>query len=1029
MSKIVIIGNSAAGFSCAEYLAKNSQGFEITLVSQEPSCAYNRNLLVGYLGGDVKECDLYLCPKDFYENNKINLLKSSKVIRIDTKKQAVVLKDNSKINYDFLVMASGTRVELPDIPGTSKEGVFSFYNLEDAKTVKDKLMIADTVCVIGQPAESGRLGEVIARKIKHVKVISPSRPSDFADSERIEWIDSHQVSEIIGEGVELKALKLSNGKAIGASMVLFTDSNKPSIEFLKDSGIATESGFIVVNDWLQTNVENIFACGSVCKVAGSLAQDKTWDEAKEEGKLAAKNIIKPLEREKKKMSGADILVEMGLKGTDAVLNLTRQSLEKAIAEKGKDCQVVFPDTNYYLPLILALLNIEAKTLGDCLSALEEAEGLSKGKACKTGLVIPFLGGVLNKGVATLICEEILAALSVLNGAHPKEGIGFIPDNILRSLGLQLVDGRISGIAVILGPAKDEDSAAELIRNFQSKSIVCVLAGNINGTTFAKQLENKGVEMGLENYIVPLGEDYLSAIYAVNFAVRAPLIYGGIKAGQWVGCADYIRNRVPAFVLLLGHVDEVLVATGLGALAFGLPIISDLDIPQLGKIDTTLYEALVVEKDYKLLASKCILARGIKVKMSEVAVPVPYAAAFEGERVRREQLHAEFGGKSSTAFEYLTAKKKEADVEDGKVELIGPDIDQLPAGSKSLPLAIVVDVFGRKMQKDFEPILERQIHRFTNYAMGIMHVGQRDMVWIRVSKDSFNKAFRLKHLGVIIHAMLHQEYNAIVDKIQVTLYTRQDDVDKLLAKARKTYDERDERLGGMTDESVDTYYSCLLCQSFAPNHVCIVTPERLGLCGAYSWLDAKASFEITPTGPNQPIPKGNTLDERLGQWGNVNEFVMQKSNKTVEKVSMYSLMDSPQTSCGCFECIIAIVPEANGVMLVHRDHSGMTPSGMSFTTLAGSVGGGSQTPGFLGVGKLYLLSKKFISAEGGLKRLVWMPKELKELLGDRLKKRCQELGSPDLFDKIADETVATTSEELMAYLAKVKHPALEMESYL
>jgi acetyl-CoA synthase len=397
-------------------------------------------------------------------------------------------------------------------------------------------------------------------------------------------------------------------------------------------------------------------------------------------------------------------------------------------------------------------------------------------------------------------------------------------------------------------------------------------------------------------------------------------------------------------------------------------------------------------------------------------------------VRKEQLYVEFGGKASSAFEFLSLKSAE-EIEDGKIEIIGADIDNLPSGSKSMPLALIVDVFGRKMQKDFEPILERQIHRFVNYAMGLMHVGQRDMNWIRISNDAYNKGFRLKHIGVILHAMLHQEYSAIVDKVQVKLYTNLADVEKLLPQAKKAYDERDERMEGMTDESADTYYSCLLCQSFAPNHVCIVTPERLGLCGAYSWLDAKASFEITPTGPNQPIAKGKALDERLGQWESVNDFIKQKSNKTIDKVSMYSLMDSPQTSCGCFECIIAIIPEANGVMAVHRDYSGMTPSGMSFTTLAGSVGGGVQTPGFLGVGKLYLLSKKFVSAEGGLKRLVWMPKELKELLGDKLKKRCEEIGVPDLVDKIADETVATTSEQLMEYLAKVKHPALEMESFI
>jgi len=725
---------------------------------------------------------------------------------------------------------------------------------------------------------------------------------------------------------------------------------------------------------------------------------------------------------------SDLLVQLGTKGTDTILTATRSLLEKTAADKGRELKIAFPETNYYLPLINALLNLEVKTLDDCFLALKQAEDLSKGVPTKSGLAISSLGGVLNKGVATLLCEEILAALSVANGDHPKGGIGFVPDKILRSLGLQLVDGRIVGIAVILGPAKDDDSAVELIRNFQSKSIVSLLVGNINGKTFAKQLENKGIEIGLENYIVPLGEDYLSAIYAVNFAVRAPLIYGGIKPGQWQGAAEYIRNRVPAFVLLLGHVDEVIVATGLGVLAFGLPIITDLDVPQLGKIDTTLYEALVTEKDYKKLASKCILARGIKVKLAEVAVPVPYAAAFEGERVRREQLHVEFGGKASAAFEYLTSKDED-EVEDGKTELTGPDIDQLPEGSKSLPLAIIVEVFGRKMQKDFEPILERQIHRFVNYCMGLMHVGQRDLNWIRISKDAFAKGFRLKHIGVILHAMLHQEYSAIVDKVQVKLYTKQVDVDRLLPAAKKAFDERDERISGMSDESVDTFYSCLLCQSFAPNHVCIVTPERLGLCGAYSWLDAKASFEITPTGPNQPIEKGATLDLKLGQWENVNEFVKQKSNKTIESVSMYSLMNSPQSSCGCFECILAVVPEVNGVMVVHRDYSGITPCGMSFTTLAGSVGGGVQTPGFLGVGKLYILSKKFISAEGGLKRLVWMPKELKELLGDKLKKRCEEIGEPDLFDKIADETVATTSEELMKFLDKAGHPVLGMEPLL
>jgi acetyl-CoA synthase len=721
----------------------------------------------------------------------------------------------------------------------------------------------------------------------------------------------------------------------------------------------------------------------------------------------------------------DVLVQLGTKGTDTIISVTGDVLEKNIKDKTDKQTIGFPETNYYLPLADALLKLEVKTLGDCRQVLKQAEALNNNLATANGLKIDALEGVLNKGIATLLCEELLAALKYANQEHPQAGCaGFLSDTLLRSLGIQLVDGRIAGIAVILGPAKDEDAAVQLIRDFQSRSIVSLLVGSHNGKTLSSQLEKKNVALGLDNYVVGLGEDYLSAIYAVNWAVRAPLTYGGFKSGQWQEVLRYLQGKVPAFVVLLSHVDEVLVATGLGALSLGFPIITDLEVPQLGKIDTTLYEALVTEKDYKKIAAKCIEVRGLKVKLSSVPIPVPYAAAFEGERVRKEQLAVEFGGKASASFEFLTTKEL-AEVEDGKITVVGPDIDNLPKGSKSLPLAIIVEVAGRKIQKDFEPILERQIHRFINYAMGLMHIGQREMNWIRVSQDAFFKGFRLKHLGVILHAMLHQEYSAIVDKAQVRLYTNLAEVEKLLPQAQKVFAERDQRLIGMTDESVDRYYSCLLCQSFAPNHVCIITPERLGLCGAYSWLDGKAAYEIVPTGANQPVKKGEVINERLGQWKNINDFCYLKSNKTIEKVSMYSLMDSPQSSCGCFECIVAIIPEANAVMVVHRDYSGMTPCGMNFTTLAGSVGGGVQTPGFLGVGKLYIASKKFIAAEGGLKRLAWMPKELKELLGEKLKARAQDLGMPDLLAKIADETITTDSAGLIEFLEKVKHPCLEM----
>jgi acetyl-CoA synthase len=307
------------------------------------------------------------------------------------------------------------------------------------------------------------------------------------------------------------------------------------------------------------------------------------------------------------------------------------------------------------------------------------------------------------------------------------------------------------------------------------------------------------------------------------------------------------------------------------------------------------------------------------------------------------------------------------------------------------------------------------------------MGQRDIIWVRISKDAFKAGFRLEHIGRILHAMLHEAFSNILDKVQVKLYTNEAEVRRLLATARKVFDERDERLAGMTDESVEQFYSCTLCQSFAPNHVCVVTPERTGLCGAYSWLDARAAFEINPAGANQPIPKGATVDARLGQWEKVNVFVAEKSQGAIERMSAYSMIADPMTSCGCFECIAAILPSTGGIMIVNREFAEMTPCGMKFSTLAGTVGGGRQTPGFIGHSKRYITSPKFISADGGLARIVWMPKALKEELQQALAVRADALGlgGAAFVEKIADETVATTEEEVAEFAAKVGHPALAM----
>jgi acetyl-CoA synthase len=550
-----------------------------------------------------------------------------------------------------------------------------------------------------------------------------------------------------------------------------------------------------------------------------------------------------------------------------------------------------------------------------------------------------------------------------------------------------------------------------------------MAGHVKGVSFAEQLASKGVELGWPTRLVPFGKEISAAIHALGFASRAALSFGGVKKGDFKKNLAYNKNRVFAFVLALGEVDEEKYAAAAGCINYGFPTIADTAIPQILPTGICTYEHVVSSVPHPEIVARALEVRGCKVRVTSVPIPVNYGSAFEGERIRKEQVHVEFGGTRTTAFEYCTMKEP-AEVEDGKITVVGKDADEVEPGAQ-LPLAIWIEVAGRKMQQDFEPIMERQIHHLINGAEGVWHMGQRDIIWVRISKDAFAKGFRIRHLGEIIRAKYLGDYPSIIDKVQVTIYTEAAKVEELIKEARRVYRERNLRLESMTDENVDIFYSCLLCQSFAPNHVCVITPERLGLCGAYNWLDGKAAYEIDPTGPNQPLTKGELLDPVRGVWRNINDYVYQRSNKTVEEITMYSIMKNPMTSCGCFEAICAVVPELNGVIVVNREFTGDTPVGMKFSTLAGNVGGGQQTPGFIGCGKSFLTSKKFLSAEGGFGRIVWMPSQLKVQMKEDLELAAGRTKWPDLLDKIADETVGTDTQKILAFLKEKKHPALAM----
>jgi acetyl-CoA synthase len=717
-----------------------------------------------------------------------------------------------------------------------------------------------------------------------------------------------------------------------------------------------------------------------------------------------------------------IICSAAIRGAHKTVKRAEEKLHEAIEKKGKDCPVEFPNTAYYLPIIYSMTGIGVKTLGDCLPILEMAKGMLP-PIPEEKHWLPYLGQALDAGMATLFAEEVIEGCKYLIGPHPVEGIwlGAADDVILRERGIEFVDGTAPGFAAIVGAAPDADTAVKIARELQEKNLYVFMSAETHGVSFAEQLAEKGVQMGWKTRLVPFGKDITATVYSLGFANRAAMSFGAVKPGDFRRNLLYNKNRIFAFVVALGEVDDEKYANAAGAINYGFPCIADTDIPAILPTGVCTYEHVVPSVPHDKIVDKAIEVRGLKVTIHKLDIPVSYGPAFEGERIRKEEMFVELGGPGAPGFEFVVMREP-SEIADGKITVVGSDLEGFKEG-ESIPVGIYVEVAGRKMQKDFEPILERQIHRFIGEAQGIFHMGQRDQIRHRISKEGFKAGLRLKHIGTIIHAKFHEDFGAIVDKVQVTIYNTKASVEQHLGETHRAFAERDERILGMTDDSVPLFYSCSLCQSFAPTHVCVISPERSGLCGSVSWLDGKASYEITPTGPNQPIEKGHLIDETMGQWEGVNKFLIDASSRKVEKISMYSMITDPTTSCGCFECISVLLPMCNGIMTVHRDFTEMTPCGMKFSTLAGSVGGGQQTPGFVGHSKLYLGSRKFVSADGGLSRLVWMPKELKEEMGHLIEKRAKELGLEDFLNKIADETVAQTEEEVLAYMQQVNHPAL------
>ncbi len=575
----------------------------------------------------------------------------------------------------------------------------------------------------------------------------------------------------------------------------------------------------------------------------------------------------------------------------------------------------------------------------------------------------------------------------------------------RKQGLAFIDGSISGYALLLG--SDTKKTLPVLESLTQRRIVVFVVEEV----LQNSLRENDLSLGWDSGIIAL-----QMTNALGCIARVAQTFGNVEEPDDV--MKFARERLLGFTLLLDEATPERLGLAEAALSFGCPLISDAHLPQS-------IEDWEIPADYRAVVGSVkphdivqigIEERGLKIQVPLPELPLNYSTDFSGQVVRDDSC-----GACLTGVELVATGEN---IVDGRVTLIGPDLDI--AAKDNQPYAMIIEVSGREMQPDFEPVLERQIETILNDADGITHRGQRSMVTLRIAQKAIDKGLRLHHLGEILHARLHNEFGNILSRVQISITTEPAKIQAIQEKAQAVYENRDKRLGSLKDEDVDTFYTCNLCQTIAAGHLCIISPEHPGVCGAVDWMDARAAVSIQPVGSNKAVKKEGLLNAQLGQWESINQIARQESGGAISAYSLYSLMQDPGSACGDFECITAMLPLSNGVMVIEHSYEGMTPSGMEWTMLYEMIGAGAPMPGFLGHSKRAMGTLKFISADGGWRRIVWMNHSLREELRPVLEALAAEAGLTGFVDMIATEQNSIDEGEILLFLETAGHPVLTME---
>lgn len=592
-------------------------------------------------------------------------------------------------------------------------------------------------------------------------------------------------------------------------------------------------------------------------------------------------------------------------------------------------------------------------------------------------------GGFEAGIEASMAHEIIRSVSY-------EGI--IPDSLIDGYGTDLIDSTIPGIALFIG--EPDESSIDEVRYCLNKNLKVILAGEYSG-------------LDVDSDVIRLEGN--RSLEVNGFLARTVIRYGNVEPGDRVSVAKYLKKRPKLITVHTGTLTVLDVLTIFSLAAAGSYTVVNSVFPEIPRFS---------ERRSADMASEAMAERGITFKAGG---RIRSGSSFENERIRKADAFFEFGGDDgTTSYEIVRISET---VDDGKTFVTGKDLQELERGDYSLSLDVGV---SGTVESVMEQAIERRIHFALSRMEGVWHNGQRDTSWIRISDSAIEKGILFKDLGDSIISDIRENFGSAVHSVDVTFSVEPSVVSEGLESAREHYRSRDREIVGLTDGDVDEFYTCTICQTYAPGHICIITPERPSVCGSVTWVDAKVGSEIDPNGRQRPFPKGDCIDCEKGVWSGVNDVVSKTSMGSIARVCVHSIADSPMTACSCMEVVAAVSEDRRSIILIDRSETGNNPSGMSYSEISSLVGRGSQRPGYMGLGRHYILSEGFLKGDGGLERVSWMSFRLKTMLGNSLKLACEASGDPKLYDKIADGNTVTDNESLIAWLSERNHPSGRMD---